>query len=101
MRYFGVQFKMARVAVRLGSREVCKALRMSPKTLVAIEGASEIEYGMKRKGCFEEQIVADLVTFYEKRGVRFHSRRANEPGISIQLAGPCKPAPKKSLRASP
>ena len=57
---------------------------MSPKTLVAIEGASEIEYGVKQRGCFEEQIVTSLVKFYEKRGVRFHSSGKNGPSVSIR-----------------
>lgn len=81
MAYFGVQFRMARAATRLGVREVCAGARMSPRTLGLIEAADEIEYGVKQEGCFEEGTIEKLVRFYRGHGVTFVAQGASGPGV--------------------
>lgn len=62
---------MARAATQLSVREICSGAQMSPRTIGLIEGAAEIEYGVKQEGRFEEQTVAKLVRFYREQGVTF------------------------------
>lgn len=94
MRYFGVHFRMARAATTIEVRNVCKAARMSARTLQLIETADEIEYGVKQKGRFEEATVAKLVRFYERQGVRFLSSQG-EPGVAYRPAS-ASPGRKRS-----
>lgn len=82
MRYSGAQFRMARAATGATFTYLCKALRMSPKTLAAIEYAVAVEYGVKEKGRFDEATVAKLVKFYERKGVRFLSTKGGEPSVA-------------------
>jgi hypothetical protein len=90
MAYFGVQFRMARAATRLGVRDVCAGARMSPRTLGLIEVADEIEYGVKQEGRFEKATVAKLVTFYRGCGVTFVTvdppTQCRGPGVHYKRA---------------
>lgn len=81
MIYYGVQFRMARAATRLGVRDVCAGAHMSARTLALIEAADEIEYGVKQEGCFEEGTIAKLVSFYRAHGVTFVATSASGPGV--------------------
>lgn len=84
MAYFGVQFRMARAATRLGVRDVCAGARMSARTLGLIEAADEIEYGVKQEGCFEEGTIEKLIDFYRGHGVTFTTSTAGVPGASYK-----------------
>lgn len=81
MTYYGVQFRMARAATRLGVRDVCAGAHMSARTLGLVEAADEIEYGVKQEGCFEEGTIAKLVSFYRAHGVTFAASPGSGPGI--------------------
>ena len=84
MIYYGVQFRMARAATRLGVRDVCAGAHMSARTLAQIEAADEIEYGVKQEGCFEETTISKLVSFYRAHGITFAAPLASGPGISYK-----------------
>jgi hypothetical protein len=80
MRYCGHQFRMARAATSMSTREICELASMSMRTLANIEAAGEIEYGTKQAGRFAEETIAKLVELYEGRGVAFLPASRNGAG---------------------
>ena len=84
MRYLGAHFRLARAATGDTFRSVCEGLGLSPKTLAAVEHAGAIDYGIKRKGRFDEQTIERLVAFYERRGVTFLTSNAQGPGVRFK-----------------
>ena len=81
MRYCGHQFRMARAATNLSTREICELASMSMRTLANIEAAGEIEYGTKQAGRFSTETVAKLVRLFEVRGVVFLPPNRHGAGI--------------------
>jgi hypothetical protein len=81
MTYFGHQFRMARAATRLQTREVCAEAEMSLRTLFNVEAADAIEYGTKQRGKFDQATIAKLVRLYQGHGVAFLSASRGGAGI--------------------
>src|SRR6478736_4485385 len=81
MRYHGCQFRMARAATDLSTREICERAAMSMRTLGSVEAADEIQYGVKQAGRFSEMTIAKLVAVFEELGVSFLPATRSGPGI--------------------
>ena len=81
MRYHGCQFRMARAATGLSTREICDRAAMSMSTLGRIEEAAEMDYGVKQAGRFSEETIAKLVAVFERVGVSFLPPNRHGPGI--------------------
>jgi hypothetical protein len=81
MTYYGAQFRMARAALEIAMRDVCSGARVSMTTMVRLEAAGAIEYGVRQKDRFEEATIAKVVQFFEERGVTFLPGTAQGAGI--------------------
>jgi transcriptional regulator with XRE-family HTH domain len=79
MQYHAAQFRAARAALGLGTREVAAAAHMSFRTI------SEIEQPSAAKKEPSEDAVARLVEFYERQGVTFLPAAAQGVGIRIKV----------------
>jgi hypothetical protein len=77
---------MARAALEVAMRDVCSGARVSMTTMVKLEAAGAIEYGVRQKDRFEEGTIGKIVAFYEERGVAFLPASAQGPGIRYRPA---------------
>lgn len=62
-------------------RDVCAGARVSMTTMVKLEAAGAIEYGVRQKDRFEEETIEKIIAFYQERGVTFLPASAQGPGI--------------------
>ena len=62
-------------------RDVCSGARVSMTTMVRLETAGPIEYGVRQKDRFEPGTIEKIVAYFEQRGVTFLPASAQGPGI--------------------
>lgn len=86
MRYHGAQFRMARAATGLSTREVCRRAGMSMRTLQNIEQAAWLSYGQKKAEHFAPETVEKLLRVYDDAGVIFLHRSAGAIGIRYRAS---------------
>jgi hypothetical protein len=81
MTYSGAQFRMARAALEIPMRDVCTGARVSMTTMVRLERADTVEYGVREKDKFEEATVEKVAAYYQMRGVTFLAASPQGAGI--------------------
>jgi hypothetical protein len=85
MRYYGCQFRMARVATGMSYRDVCFEAGISPRTLKKVEASGLIQYGTKQRGKFDQRTIDKLVDAYaNNKGITFVEANGYGPGIRYQ-----------------
>ena len=84
MVYYGAHFRMARAALRMTTKEICRYTQMSMTTLGRIEAAGRIEYGPKQRGRFARHTVERLAYLYEHlHCITFLAADKHGPGVSF------------------
>lgn len=85
MTYHGAQFRAARAALGLKTREIAAGASMSMQTLNAIERAGIIQFDGDDAPRGHEAAVLRLVAYYRRQGVTFLPNAGQ--GIGIRFKG--------------
>ncbi len=80
MRYHAAQFRAARAATKLGTREVASGAAMSMRTLFEIEQPDKLKVPKDN-----EAAEMRLVEFYESQGITFLPNAAQGVGIRVKV----------------